>query len=214
MSNEDWNIIASMPSLTYIRLIDNDFETNFSEITIDTNTISTIEHLRIGINNDFYGTIDVNTNGFFSHFPNLKRIMFEALDIAGHFDNFDAFSSDFMPGLYHVNIENNEFTGSITLSDAVSFNSGLQRFTVDENDFNGNVNWKIFDKLYDLEMLQLHGNSLSGSINWTIIGDLHQNGSLSSVNLQNNQFTGYADFTWIVGDIWLALDPTLQCQLE
>ena len=132
MTNQDWNILAALPSLTYINLIDNDFRTDFPEITIEPGIISTIQVLKLRFYNNFYGEMDVSTVGFFSHFPDLERIDFQRLDIEGHFDNFDIFSTDHMQNLTYINIDRNKFTGSITLSDGLSFNPSLQGLILEE----------------------------------------------------------------------------------
>ena len=213
ITNQDWNILAALPALTYISLIDNAFETNFSEITIAPNIKSPIKNLELGINNDFYGQMDVSIDGFFSHFPDLEIIDFERLDIEGHFDNFDIFSIDHMRNLNYLNIKNNAFTGSIALSDGLSFNSDFYRFHVDQNNFSGEVDWSIFDGLHKLQSLHLHGNALSGTIDWNIMADLGINGVLNQLYLSTNQFIGYVDFSWMTdtGNLQIWLDITVPC---
>ena len=77
--------------------------------------------------------------------------------------------------------------------------------------FSNQIQWDIFNGLYNLTKLSLNNNAFTGQINWTIIADLHNNGKLKTVTLENNQFTGYVDFSWIDGTICLQLDTNIQC---
>ena len=103
-------------------------------------------------------------------------------------------SSDYLEFIAEIEIGDNSFSGSITLSDGLSFSSTLQIFDIEDNYFNGTINWNVFNDLYNLEELDLSDNFFSGTIDWNILADLANNGDLTRINLYNNQFAGLLYF--------------------
>ena len=134
--------------------------------------------------------MDVSITGFFSHFPNARELWLNANWVYGHFENFDAISSEYLPDLELLEIDYNYFTGSVALSNGHSLSSSLEEFEIDSNRFSGTVQWDIFKGLYNLEEVDMENNFLNGTIDWDIIADLVIDGALTELYLDNNNFTG------------------------
>eukprot|EP01084_Bolivina_argentea_P116447 206908_1 len=209
LHNTDWNIIAALPSLTDLNMIGNWMSTNFSKISL--NTVSNIQYLELSWNN-FYGTMDVSTNGFISKFPQLINFWISHNDIKGHFNNLNVFSSNYVPNLNEISIENNIFSGQLIMTNSFKFADSLTEFEIDYNEFYGDIDWNIFNHLYGLQVLDINDNAFTGNINWNIISDLTNNGVLNKIHLKNNSFTGYVDFSWMTtGWIDFSLDVNIHC---
>ena len=162
-----------------------------------------------------YGRLNTDIDGFFSTFPKLVWIDIEYNDLTGFWPNFDAISSQYFSNLDQFIIGHNYFTGSITMTQGLQLPQSLVEFDVDHNDFHGQIQWDIFDGLYSLEALDLNDNNFNGTINWTIIADLHNNGNLRHIEMHDNYFSGFVDFSWIndTSDIDFELDAYIPCML-
>ena len=110
-------------------------------------------------------------------------------------------------------------TGQISW-DGVGDLTALNSLNLSRNQFYGTVDWDVFEAFDDLKILDLaynnfdgsidlsylqpsiskitlSGNEFTGTIDWDIISDLHHNGTLKSLYLDNNKFSGYVDFSWM-----------------
>eukprot|EP01084_Bolivina_argentea_P012600 23587_1 len=201
ITNNDWNIIASLPSLNNLDLEGNLIECNFSQINLTTN--SNIQWLQLS-NNNFYGTL---TSQFINRFPYLSFFDVEENDLYGHFDNFNVFRNNKIIKLGH-----NHFTGTVTLSDNIHLSYDIITFRIDYNDFSGEINWNIFSEKYYLEEFDINNNAFTGTINWDILSDLHNNGNLTDIDLRDNKFIGYVDFSWLTDAVVaIEVDVNIHC---
>ena len=217
---------------------------------------------------NMYGTMDVSVTGFFSAFANLEIFWIdENYNVEGNFINFDAISSDYLPKLQEFTLDNNKFSGTLSLSDGSLFSSTITHFTIHANDFTGTVDFDIFSPLTslytfdigrnsfsgsvdlstfpvtsslykfdvsyndfngafpwsafttatNLNELDINNNSFTGDIDWALISDLHVNHGLNIIELRHNDFSGYADFSWIdrsFPDFYLDLDVNIPCMFS
>lgn len=177
--------------------------------------------LLIIIKQNFYGIMDVTTTGFFATFPALENFwLSNNYNVEGHFYNFDAISADHLPHLEELYLKDNKFTGSLTLSNGLSFSDDLRYFSVAQNDLSGSVDWEIFANLPALRLLDLGANSFSGQLTisklpttldrfeidynnfdgtvpWNIFDGLY---SLDELDINDNLFTGSINWT-IIADL-------------
>ena len=108
----------------------------------------------------------------------------------GYFDNFDVFSNESLPYLYDFEIDYNDFTGSLTLSNGMTLPKNLNDFKIHRNQFSGTIQWNIFKGLYNLEQIEVDHNFFNGTIDWNVIADLVINGNLVEIWFDGNNFEG------------------------
>eukprot|EP01083_Nonionella_stella_P056167 148077_1 len=210
ITNDDWNMIMSIPALQKLILDENYFETNFSAVEIAKNA-SFVRMIMLA-DNLFYGTLDTSIHGFLSKFPSLREFSVENNhDLGGDWHNLDGIANNICPDLRRFEMANNRFTGTVTLSDDdLSLPSGLSIFDISNNSFSGSINWSIFDSLITLDRLDLSYNHFVGDIDWDVVGSLSYR-DLDVLALDHNNFSGFANFKDIDSNLRINLDTHIIC---
>eukprot|EP01084_Bolivina_argentea_P129750 229115_1 len=215
-----FDLLSSKP-LTRLNIGGNNFSIDFTDISNSNFFFADMDNIYM-TDNIVYGTLNTSINGFFSKFPKARNIEFAGKHsqgiistIDGYFENFDCISSDNLPELIFFDIPYNNFSGSLILSPNYVFSSKLVTFEIHHNKFNGAIDWNIFSHLYKLQELDITHNEFTGIIDFNIISDLVVNGSLIIIELNDNRFEQYVDFSWIPHTIHnsfiLAIDSNVYC---
>ena len=185
-------------------------EGNFVNLdAISTNYLPNLQQLELE-SNKFSGSVSLSHGLFLS--SSITDFILAHNNFAGAIQ-WDIFSN--LPLLEKFDIGSNSFNGTVSLT---TMPSSLYRFKLDNNNFTGEFPWQAFATATGLYELVINDNLFTGNINWTIISHLHNNGRLSAINMRNNSFTGYADFSWISDRSWwldwLYLDIDIPCMFH
>ena len=179
---------SSFPQLQVFSIHDNDVYGHFNNFDcVSAQYLPDLQEFRLG-KNGFSGSLSLSSQLSFGQ--NLTHFELHKNDFSGTVE-WDRFA--YLNKLEVIDISDNRLKGRLSMSDNLSLPNGLTYFDIDYNDFDGDIEWNIFQNLYNLTELHLNDNAFTGRIDWDIISDLHNNGKLKNINFQNNDFSGISD---------------------
>ena len=177
--------LSNFPDLESFWIHDNNIRGEFVNFDcISTEYLPNLKEFRLG-NNKFSGSLWLSMELALS--PSLTHFELYNNDFSGYVE-WDIFAN--LQKLQTIDIAGNEFNGRLSMSHSLYLPECLQYFDIDYNNFEGEIDWNIFEHLHNLTELHLNHNSFTGNIDWNIISDLHNNGKLKILNFRNNDFSG------------------------
>ena len=176
---------SNFPELESFWIHDNEVYGNFINFDcISSEYLPNLRELRLG-NNKFTGSLFLSMESALS--PSLTHFELYNNDFSNSVE-WDIFAN--LRNLKTIDIAGNGFDGGLSMSHSLYLPESLEYFDIDYNNFEGEIDWNIFEHLYNLTELHLNHNEFIGNIDWEIISDIHNNGNLKILILRNNDFSG------------------------